>query len=112
MDSLKSWVTIAAVSLAASGCGYASANTGSDEPTAEMAASGEVHYTNYCAPCHGDLGAGNPDVAAPSVAGLPYWYVERQLYNFRNGLRGVSYDDIAGKRMRPMAWAIPSDQQV
>ncbi len=111
MDSLKSWITVSA-SLALAGCGAASANTTSEEPTPEMAARGEVHYVNYCQPCHGEQGAGNPDVEAPPIGGLPYWYVARQLHNFRNGLRGVHYDDIAGKRMRPMAWALQSDAQV
>lgn len=112
MVPLKSWVLAAVLPLAAAGCDYASAKAESDDPTPEMAQAGEAHYTNYCAPCHGENGAGNPEVEAPSIAGLPYWYVERQLHNFRNGVRGVAYDDIAGKRMRPMAWALPSDKQV
>jgi len=112
MDSLKSWITVVGVGLLAAGCAPASANSDADGATPEMASAGEEHYVNYCAPCHGEGGAGNPDVEAPSIAGLPYWYVERQLHNFRIGVRGVHYDDIAGKRMRPMAWALPSDKKV
>ncbi|MEN0064033.1 MAG: c-type cytochrome [Myxococcota bacterium] len=113
MHSLKSWViAMATLPLVAVGCDYATAKTDPDEPTADMAERGEAHYVNYCLQCHGENGAGNPDIGAPSIGGLPYWYVAQQLYNFRNGIRGVAYDDIAGKRMRPMAWALPSDRQL
>ena len=56
-----------------------------------------------CVPCHGSLAAGNPDIGAPAIAGLPQWYIERQLQNFQNGMRGAHPDDIPGLRMRPMA---------
>ena len=32
-----------------------------------------------CRPCHGPQGYGNPKIQAPSIAGLPAWYVEAQL---------------------------------
>jgi len=56
-----------------------------------------------CVPCHGSQAAGNPDIGAPAIAGLPQWYIERQLENFQNGMRGAHPDDIPGLRMRPMA---------
>jgi cytochrome c553 len=56
-----------------------------------------------CASCHSDTGAGNPAIAAPSIAGLPAWYVEAQLVKFRTGIRGAHPDDIEGLRMRPMS---------
>jgi cytochrome c553 len=34
---------------------------------------------------------------------LPQWYVERQLYNFKYGIRGYDFHDLEGHRMRPMA---------
>lgn len=67
---------------------------------------GEVVFTNNCTRCHGPSGQGNPDIAAPSIAGLPGWYVETQLANFRGGIRGAHGDDAEGLRMRPMARAI------
>jgi cytochrome c oxidase subunit 2 len=67
---------------------------------------GEVVFTNNCTRCHGPSGQGNPDIAAPSIAGLPGWYVETQLSNFRGGIRGAHSDDTEGLRMRPMARAI------
>lgn len=67
---------------------------------------GEVVFTNNCTRCHGPSGQGNPDIAAPSIAGRPGWYVETQLSNFRGGIRGAHSDDTEGLRMRPMARAI------
>jgi len=56
-----------------------------------------------CQPCHGTNGAGNPDIAAPAIAGLPRWYLEAQLTSFQQGWRGKHHLDLAGLRMRPMA---------
>ncbi len=56
-----------------------------------------------CAPCHGDAGIGNIDIAAPAIAGLPQWYVEDQLRSFQAEYRGDHADDLPGLRMRPMA---------
>ena len=56
-----------------------------------------------CEPCHGAAGAGNQALGAPSIAGLPLWYLETQLANFRTGVRGAHPSDIEGHRMRPMA---------
>ena len=56
-----------------------------------------------CEPCHGKTGAGNQALGAPSIAGLPLWYLEAQLTNFRTGVRGAHPSDEEGHRMRPMA---------
>ena len=56
-----------------------------------------------CVPCHGVDGAGDIDIEAPSIAGLPQWYIQEQLVGFQEGYRGDHYEDIAGMRMRPMA---------
>lgn len=56
-----------------------------------------------CAPCHGEAGDGNIEIAAPAIAGLPQWYVEEQLRGFQNEYRGDHADDLPGLRMRPMA---------
>lgn len=71
---------------------------------------GEHLYTNYCQPCHGTEGAGMESVGAPSIAGLPEWYVDRQLSHFQDGIRGTHFDDIAGMRMRPMALTLKTDE--
>lgn len=56
-----------------------------------------------CVSCHGKDGHGKQDLAAPSIAGLPAWYVEAQLVKFRSGIRGAHPDDFEGLRMRPMS---------
>lgn len=67
-----------------------------------------VMFADNCAPCHGIGGQGNPDIEAPSIAGLPEWYVLAQLHKFRDGIRGAHADDYAGLRMRPMSRTIPA----
>lgn len=56
-----------------------------------------------CQQCHGSDGGGAPEYLAPSIAGLPQWYVGRELQKFHDGTRGTHFDDISGMRMRPMA---------
>ncbi len=56
-----------------------------------------------CAQCHGADGGGRPQWRAPAIAGMPLWYLKRQLENFQSGARGAHFDDLEGMRMRPMA---------
>ncbi len=65
-----------------------------------------------CAQCHGSAGAGNQLIEAPAIAGLPAWYVEAQVRNFRGGVRGAHPDDYAGLRMRPMGRMMHDDQKL
>jgi len=65
-------------------------------------ARGEQIYST-CVPCHGKDGLGNSELLVPSIAGLPRWYVERQLNNFKTSIRGAHPQDMDGARMRPMA---------
>lgn len=58
---------------------------------------------HLCISCHGNDARGNRTLEAPSIAGLPAWYITTQLDNFRKGLRGKHADDDAGNRMRPLA---------
>ena len=73
---------------------------------------GQHQYENYCMPCHAPNGTGNPANEAPGIAGLPTWYVAHQLRNFRMGVRGGHFDDIAGHRMRPMSKALMNEEAV
>ncbi len=63
---------------------------------------GERVY-KLCTFCHGDAGEGRQDIAAPAIAGLPEWYLKRQLTKFYEGVRGTHPKDMAGMRMNPMA---------
>ena len=54
---------------------------------------------DVCSFCHGIQGQGGPALDAPALAGMEAWYVERQLHNFRNRVRGTHYDDVPGVQM-------------
>ena len=72
---------------------------------------GEKAYA-VCISCHGANGEGNKALNSPKIAGLPDWYIESQLYKYREGIRGVHAKDIYGQQMRPMAMAIASNADV
>jgi cytochrome c553 len=65
-----------------------------------------------CQQCHGENVQGNQSVNAPSIAGLPQWYLEAQLRKFKQGGRGTHYDDISGMQMRPMAMSLHNDADI
>ena len=77
---------------------------------------GSLEYSQQlydgCVQCHGENGEGNPAVGAPAIAGLTHWYVKRQLRNFQKGYRGWHAEDLAGKRMVPMAKALKTDENL
>ncbi|WP_340676665.1 c-type cytochrome, partial [Paraglaciecola sp.] len=56
----------------------------------------------YCTVCHGSQLKGNENIGAPRLSGLPQWYIERQLQNFKQGLRGAHADDSTGGEMQAM----------
>ena len=56
----------------------------------------------YCTVCHGAQLKGNINIGAPRLSGLSQWYIERQLLNFKQGIRGAHHDDDRGMEMRPM----------
>ena len=57
-------------------------------------------------------GGGNKIANAPRIAGQFSWYIKRQLYNFKNGVRGSHLNDITGMQMRTMALSINNDQDI
>lgn len=79
-------------------------------PPVGMARGAELFET--CQPCHGPQAAGNPDIQAPAIAGLPQWYIEAQLHGFQQGFRGKHPDDLAALRMRPMAVTLNRDGDI
>jgi cytochrome c553 len=84
------------------GCGGA--------PQSGIARGNQLYDT--CVPCHGEAGHGNPELAAPSIAGLPQWYVDAQLTKFSKGIRGAHPADMEGARMRPMARTLKNATEV
>jgi cytochrome c553 len=71
-----------------------------------------VELYETCLPCHGASAVGNVELAAPSIAGLPQWYVEEQLRGFQSGFRGDHASDLPGLRMRPMALTLNRDGDI
>ena len=65
-----------------------------------------------CAICHGDDASGNFEYGAPAIAGMAAWSVETQLNKFRDGQRGMHFDDILCMRMRPMALTLRSEADI
>ena len=74
----------------------------------------EAGHRSYdvCAGCHGFLGEGNELIGAPRLAGVEAWYLERQVLNFREGIRGHVDGDASGKRMALMAQSVDSDREL
>ncbi len=62
------------------------------------AAAGKAAFVT-CSACHGANGEGNQTINAPKLAGQAPWYLERQLMNFKQGVRGARDDDVYGKQM-------------
>jgi len=79
--------------------------------TAQVSVDAGRRGYEVCAGCHGFLAEGNELVGAPRLAGLPSWYLERQMRNFAAGLRGGEGDD-HGLRMAPMARAARGERQL
>ena len=63
---------------------------------------GEKLY-QQCVACHGDKGQGNDVLNAPRLAGQYAWYIQRQLKNFSQELRGKHNKDLPGLPMIAIA---------
>ena len=64
---------------------------------------GYRYYQSKCGACHGETGQGNKVFKAPKLSGLSGSYLQRQMSNFRNGIRGNHKDDKLGRQMALMA---------
>jgi len=68
---------------------------------------------SICAACHGDDGKGIEVLSAPRVAGIPDWYLDRQIRNFEAGIRGTHAQDIFGRQMGVIQkLMLPNDQAI
>jgi len=65
-----------------------------------------------CAPCHGARAEGVSATNAPALAGQHAVYLQRQLQNFRSGVRGVHKADVLGAQMRAAVTALRDDAAV
>jgi len=73
---------------------------------------GERTYQSICGSCHGPQGRGNEAMHDPRLNGLDDWYLKRQVFNFKNSLRGAHPQDIYGSQMVPMATLLKDDQSI
>jgi cytochrome c553 len=96
-------LSISALCLAAAGC---------IQPDGAAAPLSGAELYRACGACHGPDALGNASLGAPSIAGMPSWYLEAQLTKFRTGLRGAHPMDLEGLRMRPMARQLMSQDEV
>lgn len=83
---------------------------GCSAPKTGIARGEELYGT--CMPCHGKGGGGDLTLRAPSIAGLPQWYIETQLTKFSHAIRGSHPDDMEGARMRPMARTLKGEVEI
>ena len=65
-----------------------------------------------CAYCHGQQGEGIKAMNAPRMAGMTDWYLQRQLQNFKKGIRGQHPEDYYGKQMNFMARILQDDKKI
>ena len=85
--------------------------TAENASAAGDATKGKAAYA-VCAACHGANGMGNKALNAPRIAGQEPWYLERQLKNYKGGIRGADPKDTYGMQMRPMALTLANEQAV
>ena len=67
-------------------------------------------FRDRCMACHLQSGMGIKEMNAPSIAGLPRWYVTDQLRKFRRDQRGNHIEDAAGSLMQANALALTKNQ--
>ena len=73
---------------------------------------GKSYYNMICGACHGSGAMGIEALFSPKLVGLQDWYLERQINNFREGIRGTAEGDAYGAQMHQIATAIPDDETV
>jgi cytochrome c oxidase subunit II len=71
------------------------------QPHADTAAGAAAFAV--CTACHGAKAEGNQAMNAPKLAGQPHWYLERQLKNFKHGVRGGAPGDAIASQMAAIA---------
>lgn len=65
-----------------------------------------------CAACHGPDGAGIQQLNGAPLRASSDWYLQRQMHNFRAGIRGTNPLDTSGALMRPMSMTLPDEQAI
>jgi cytochrome c553 len=79
-----------------------------------LAQSGTAAPSKYesCVACHGAAGQGNAELNAPAIAGQGAVYLERQLRQFKAGIRGGDPGDVPGAQMGTMAGTLTDEDML
>lgn len=72
---------------------------------------GQSLYQIQCVACHGSQAEGNPALNAPALAGQQAEYTQRQLNNFKMGLRAADERDDIGRQMVAFATALDDESR-
>ena len=72
---------------------------------------GKSLYTT-CSSCHGTDGQGIWATNAPRLANMSDWYLQRQMHNFREGIRGKHPQDFHGAQMASMARVLADERAI
>jgi cytochrome c oxidase subunit 2 len=81
-------------------------------PCASLPAADGPALFAQCIACHGRKAEGVAATGAPAIAGQEAAYLQRQLQNFRSGLRGTHPKDTHGSQMRAIALTLKDDAAV
>jgi cytochrome c oxidase subunit 2 len=73
---------------------------------------GKAIYATTCAICHGAKGQGVWTTNAPRLSNMTDWYMQRQLQNFRQNIRGSHRQDFRGAQMASMARVLRDDAAI
>lgn len=73
---------------------------------------GHDKYNMICGSCHGPGATGIAELNTPKLIGMNDWYLNRQLMNFKNGIRGAHKDDAYGSQMVSMVATLKDDQAI
>lgn len=79
-------------------------------PNGRPAASGEHPGVETCTACHAESARASAGNEAPPLSNLGTAYIERQLRNYRSGVRGSGRNDSSGQQMQTIAKSLPEDQ--
>ena len=80
-------------------------------PGADERVPGEELY-RACGFCHGAQGQGRQRLDAPALAGMEAWYVERQLHNLKERVRGLHPEDLPGLQMSIVTGMLRNDATI
>lgn len=72
---------------------------------------GKALYST-CSSCHGPAAQGIWATNAPRLSNMSDWYLQRQMQNFRTGIRGKHPQDFHGAQMAAMARVLADDQAI